>query len=36
MTDEQVCHARGVLMHPENTVASTARLLAVSHNTIYQ
>ncbi|MEU3616488.1 recombinase family protein [Streptomyces sp. NPDC006872] len=35
MTDEQVRHARDLLARPENTVASIAKLLGVSRNTIY-
>ncbi|MGW9422061.1 recombinase family protein, partial [Streptomyces koyangensis] len=35
MTEEQVRHARDLLARPENTVASIAKLLGVSRNTIY-
>ncbi|MFJ3311146.1 helix-turn-helix domain-containing protein [Streptomyces sp. NPDC086549] len=35
MTDEQVRHARDLLARSENTVTSIAKLLGVSHNTIY-
>jgi len=36
MTPEQIRHARDLLTRPENTVASIARLLGVSRNTIYK
>jgi DNA invertase Pin-like site-specific DNA recombinase len=36
MTSEQIRHARDLLTRPENTVASIARLLGVSRNTIYK
>ena len=36
MTPEQIRHARDLLSRPENTVASIARLLGVSRNTIYK
>ncbi|MFJ2203302.1 recombinase family protein [Streptomyces violaceusniger] len=36
MTDEQIQHARDLLTRPKNTVASIARLLGVSRNTIYK
>lgn len=36
MTAEQIRHARQLLAEPENTVASIARLLGVSRNTIYK
>jgi DNA invertase Pin-like site-specific DNA recombinase len=35
MTPEQIRHARDLLTRPENTVASIARLLGVSRNTIW-
>ncbi|MFD7183269.1 helix-turn-helix domain-containing protein [Streptomyces sp. NPDC059904] len=35
MTEEQVRHARDLLDCPGNTVASIAKLLGVSRNTIY-
>lgn len=36
MTEEQIRHARDLLTRPENTVASIAKLLGVSRNTIYK
>jgi transposase-like protein len=36
MPPEQIRHARGLLIRPENTVASIATLLGVSRNTIYK
>ncbi|WP_240499312.1 recombinase family protein [Streptomyces prasinus] len=36
MTEEQICHARGLFTRPENTVTSIAGLLGVSRNTFYK
>jgi DNA invertase Pin-like site-specific DNA recombinase len=36
LTPEQVRHARDLLTHPDNTVASIARLLKVSRSTLYK
>jgi hypothetical protein len=36
MTAEQIRHARDLLTRPDNTVSSIARLLGVSHATIYK
>nr|WP_308307662.1 recombinase family protein [Streptomyces sp. ISL-10] len=36
MTSEQIRHARQLLSEPDNTVASIAKLLGVSRNTIYK
>lgn len=36
MTAEQVRHARDLLIRPDNTVSSIARLLGVSRATIYK
>jgi DNA invertase Pin-like site-specific DNA recombinase len=36
LTPEQVRHARDMLTHPGNTVASIARLLKVSRSTLYK
>ncbi|WP_234381830.1 helix-turn-helix domain-containing protein [Streptomyces dysideae] len=36
MTDEQIRHDRDLLTRPENTVASIAKFLGVSRNTIYK
>jgi DNA invertase Pin-like site-specific DNA recombinase len=36
MTEEQICHARGLLTDPENTVTSIAKLLSVSRTTLYK
>jgi transposase-like protein len=36
MTPEQIRHARDLLIRPENTVSSIARLIGVSRSTIYK
>ncbi|WP_268981100.1 helix-turn-helix domain-containing protein [Streptomyces coffeae] len=36
MTPKQIQHARDLLSRPKNTVTSIAKLLGVSHNTIYK
>jgi DNA invertase Pin-like site-specific DNA recombinase len=36
MTPEQIHHARDLLSHPDNSVASIARLLGVSRSTLYK
>ncbi|MFD4552107.1 recombinase family protein [Streptomyces sp. NPDC058466] len=36
MTEEQIRHARALLVQPENTVTSIAKLLGVSRTTLYK
>jgi DNA invertase Pin-like site-specific DNA recombinase len=36
MSSEQIRHARALLVEPDNTVASIARLLGVSRSTLYK
>ena len=36
MTGEQICHAPDLLVGPDNTVCSVARLLDVNRATIYK
>jgi hypothetical protein len=36
MAEEQIRHARALLVQPENTVTSIAKLLSVSHTTLYK